>query len=87
MLKNKFYSLCDFILCNFIKKKNGNKKYILKLDNSYLSHRIMDRFPRILKKKNFEIKTSFVSTEGAKAQASQSDAKYVIILKLVKNYF
>ena len=73
MLKNKFYSLCDFILCN-LKKKNGNKKYILKLDNSYLSHRIMENF-RGYKKEKF--KTSFVSTEGVKTQNNKTDTNFM----------
>ncbi len=52
----------------------------------YLSHIIIDSFPRILKLNFFKIRTSFVSPERPKARANQTSINFMIfILIFVEN--
>ena len=51
--------------------------FVLKIKYSYLSHRIIDSFPRISKCK---IKTSFVIPSGPKSWANKSDINFMIFI-------
>ncbi len=51
----------------------GRNEWTLLACNIYLSHRIIDSFPRISKGKILRLKrTSFVSREGPKARADKT---------------
>ena len=55
------------------------------ISERYLSHRIINCFPRILNFENLEL-NSFVSREGPKARANKAGINVIIfILKFVEN--
>ena len=53
-------------------------------ENSYLSHRFIDRFPRILKLQDY---TSFVRPEGPKDRANKTCFNFMILILIFMENF